>query len=137
MPSLQVMSDPYTELRRSLSFLLEGSSNSTAAAADVQLDPSDLAGEGGSSSSSSSGGSGSSKAGAPPPALVKAPGIVTHPASEEVLQNSQKVLRDLEALYSLHNRQLKALLTDMGQEHAMYNATHVFPDPWTDLGLGK
>jgi hypothetical protein len=130
------MSDPYTELRRSLSFLLEGSSNSSAAAADVQLDPSELPDEGGHGSGSGSSSSGGA-AGAPPPALVKAPGIVTHPASEEVLQQSQKVLRELEALYARHNGQLRQLLIDMGQEHAMHNATHVFPDPWTDLGLGK
>jgi hypothetical protein len=112
----KVMSDPYGELKRSLAFLLEGSSNSTAAAADVRLEPGELPGAEG-----QEGGGGAG-------ALIKAPGIVTHPASEQMLQESQEVFKKLEALYALHNARLRELLVELGQEQAMHNATHVFPD---------
>jgi hypothetical protein len=133
----KVMDDPHQEIRRVLAFITSGSSDkgSTAIIEEFLQQGSEEEGQDDAEEEQEEEEKAAPKA--EPVKLKKVPGVVKHERSEEVLHSGQNVLRRLHELYTAHNAGLAELLLDMGQEHALYNSTSVFPDPWEDLKLAR
>lgn len=135
----KTMDDPHQEIRRVLTFITSGNSNSSSSEGTAANVEEFLQQQGSEDEGQDDAEEEEEEEAAPkePVKLKKVPGVVKHERSEEVLHSGQDVLHRLHELYQAHNAGLAELLLDMGQEHALYNSTAVFPDPWEDLKLAR